>query len=180
MAARAAGLFSALSMPGGVMGYLATGIARCCPASAVPATGPRAARRHRFPRARRDRAGAVSGAPGVPEHRDHPAADRGAAVLQQVAVQQAQQSLTQAKQQQAQDAITSNDQIQQSEMNLASVTRNTAASQVQALQSVTQAQQGGQQATYGLAEANYNLGPGVRAGAGEHHPAQRPARRLAS
>jgi hypothetical protein len=76
----------------------------------------------------------------------------------QVQVQQAQQSVTQAKQQQAQDTITSNDQIQSGEMNLAEVQRNTAASQVQALQSVTQAQQQVQQSTYGLSEANYNLG----------------------
>ena len=50
-----------------------------------------------------------------------------------------------------------NEQIQQSQMNLAEVTRNAAASQVQALQSVTQAQQQVQQATYGLSQANYNL-----------------------
>jgi SLT domain-containing protein len=74
-----------------------------------------------------------------------------------VQVVQAQQSVTQAREQAAQDAVTSANSIQQADMNLASVARNTAASQVQALQSVQQAQQGVETATYSLSEANYNL-----------------------
>ncbi|MGC0317308.1 phage tail tip lysozyme [Kitasatospora acidiphila] len=74
-----------------------------------------------------------------------------------VAQQQAQDQVSQARKQAAQDAITSANGIEQAQMNLASVERNSAEQQVQALQSVKQAEQGVEEANYALSEAQYNL-----------------------
>jgi phage-related protein len=74
---------------------------------------------------------------------------------------QAQQSVTQAREQAAQNAVTAANSIEQADMNLASVARNTAASQIQAYQSVQQAKQGVEQATYSLSEAEYNYSQAV-------------------
>lgn len=71
--------------------------------------------------------------------------------------EQAGNTVTMAREQAGQDAVTSAASIQQAEMNLASVTRNAAEQQVQALQSVKAAEQGVEEANYGLSEAQYNL-----------------------